>query len=137
VRYAGRVRPVRAKCQFRGRKIGDFDETTYLQATANRSAAFLAYLMQITVPLLLRAFISKSVLVNRTPTIMKKTTTHFALTLGLIALFAVVGVSRTMAYDHDDKGWFDNNHHHHPFIYHNHHRGYWDQQNGVRVFINV
>lgn len=57
---------------------------------------------------------------------------------GLLIL-ALVGFSagRMQAYDHDAHGWYDNDHHHHPFIYHNHHRGYWDERNGVRVFINI
>ncbi len=57
---------------------------------------------------------------------------------GLLVL-ALVGFSagRTQAYDHDDRGWYDRDHHHHPFIYYHNHRGYWDQRNGVRVFINI
>jgi len=57
--------------------------------------------------------------------------------LGLVTLFVVSGAGRLMAYDHDDKGWFDDHHKHHPFVEHNHHRGYWDQRNGVKVFINI
>jgi hypothetical protein len=56
----------------------------------------------------------------------------------LAVLFIGVSASRTMAYDHDDKGWFDNHHHHHSFIQHSGHRGYWDNdKNGARIFINI
>ncbi len=64
---------------------------------------------------------------------MKKT----ILFLGLIAAVLAVGSVRTLAYDHDSHGWWDAHHHHHPFIYHNHHRGYWDERGGTRIFINV
>ena len=62
---------------------------------------------------------------------------HFIPTL-LAVLFVAVSAGRTLAYDHDDKGWWDEHHVHHPFIEYNGHHGYWDHdQNGVRVFINV
>jgi len=47
------------------------------------------------------------------------------------------GATRSVAYDHDSHGWYHNDHHRHNFIYHEHHHGYWDNRNGVRVFINV
>jgi hypothetical protein len=56
----------------------------------------------------------------------------------LVALFVAVGAGRTMAYDHDDKGWFDNQHQHHAFIQHNGHQGYWDHdKSGAQIFINI
>ena len=56
----------------------------------------------------------------------------------LVALFIAVGAGRTMAYDHDDKGWFDNQHQHHAFIQHNGHQGYWDHdKSGAQIFINI
>ena len=56
----------------------------------------------------------------------------------LVLLFIAVGASRTLAYDHDDKGWFDDQHHHHSFIHHNGHRGYWDHdKSGAKIFITV
>ncbi len=64
-------------------------------------------------------------------------TSRKMLFLGLVASFIAVSAGRSMAYDHDEKGWFDDHHKHHPFIYHNHHRGYWDQRDGARVFINI
>jgi hypothetical protein len=64
---------------------------------------------------------------------MKKLLTLTSLILALGALSA----TRVMAYDHDDRGWYDANHHRHPFILYHHHHGYWDQRNGVRLFINV
>jgi hypothetical protein len=56
----------------------------------------------------------------------------------LVALFVAVGAGRTMAYDHDDSGWFDEHHNHHSFIQHNGHRGYWDHdRSGAQIFINI
>ena len=56
----------------------------------------------------------------------------------LAGLFIIAGAGRTMAYDHDDKGWFDENHQHHAFIQHNGHRGYWDHdRRGAQIFINI
>ena len=56
----------------------------------------------------------------------------------LVALFVAVGAGRAMAYDHDDKGWFDNQHNHHAFIQHNGHQGYWDHdKSGAQIFINI
>jgi len=56
----------------------------------------------------------------------------------LVLLFIAAGASRTLAYDHDGSGWFDNNHQHHAFIQHNGHRGYWDHNHsGVLVFITI
>jgi hypothetical protein len=55
----------------------------------------------------------------------------------LAILFIAVGAGRTLAYDHDEKGWLDE-HHHHVFIQHSGHRGYWDHdKGGVRIFINI
>jgi hypothetical protein len=56
----------------------------------------------------------------------------------LVALFIAVGAGRTMAYDHDDTGWFDEHHNHHAFIQHNGHQGYWDHdKSGATIFINI
>jgi len=55
----------------------------------------------------------------------------------LILSVAALGATRTFAFDHDDKGWYDSDHHRHAFIQHEHHRGFWDTRNGARVFINV
>jgi hypothetical protein len=56
----------------------------------------------------------------------------------LAVVFIALAASRTLAYDHDDKGWFDANHHHHAFIHHNGHRGYWDHdKTGAKIFITV
>jgi hypothetical protein len=65
--------------------------------------------------------------------IMKKT----ILILSLAALFTSVGAVRSLAYDHDSHGWYDDHHHRHAFIHHNGHRGYWDQRDGTKVFINI
>jgi hypothetical protein len=56
----------------------------------------------------------------------------------LAVLFIAVGAGRALAYDHDDKGWFDEHHQHHPFIQHNGHQGYWDHdKSGAQIFINI
>jgi hypothetical protein len=56
----------------------------------------------------------------------------------LAVLFVTVSAGRTLAYDHDSNGWYDEHHHHHGFIHHHGHRGYWDHDNsGARVFINI
>jgi hypothetical protein len=60
------------------------------------------------------------------------------LRLSLAVLFITAGAARTLAYDHDDKGWIDSQHHHHPFVQHSGHRGYWDHdKSGAKVFINI
>jgi hypothetical protein len=64
--------------------------------------------------------------------------TNNMLVLGLIALLGAMSAGSSMAYDHDNKGWYDSNHHRHAFISHNHHRGYWDHdKSGAKIFINV
>jgi hypothetical protein len=56
----------------------------------------------------------------------------------LAILFITGTAARTLAYDHDDKGWYDNSHHHHPFVQHGGHRGYWDHdKGGAKIFITV
>ena len=65
---------------------------------------------------------------------MKKTILFVSATAALLA----AGVLPIQAhYYHDKAGWYDEHNHHHSFISYNHHRGYWDTNNGVRVFINV
>jgi len=49
------------------------------------------------------------------------------------------GATRVSAYtySHDDKHWYDKNNKPHTFVkYHGHH-GYWDNNNGAKVFINI
>jgi hypothetical protein len=57
----------------------------------------------------------------------------------LTAVLVTFGASRSLAYDfsHDDKHWYDKNNHPHNMIVHNHHHGYWDTNNGSKVFINI
>ena len=56
----------------------------------------------------------------------------------LVAVFIAVGAGRSMAYDHDSSGWFDEHHQHHAFIQNNGHRGYWDHdKSGAKVFISI
>ena len=65
-------------------------------------------------------------------------TIHKGSLLAVMALLFAGTMGRTLAYDHDDSGWFDNNHVHHAFVHHNGHRGYWDHDNsGARIFINI
>jgi hypothetical protein len=62
--------------------------------------------------------------------------TLFTTSLLILALTGL-GATRTMAYDHDDRGWYDNDHHRHAFTHYHNHRGYWDQRDGARVFISL
>jgi hypothetical protein len=59
--------------------------------------------------------------------------------LSLITVFMAAGTSHSLAYSygHDDSGWYDAHNKHHKFVTHNHHRGYWDTNNGVKVFVNM
>ncbi|HEY0257925.1 MAG TPA: hypothetical protein VGC39_10820 [Candidatus Methylacidiphilales bacterium] len=58
------------------------------------------------------------------------------LMLGLAVFFVLGGSSQSWAYDHHNGGW-DNHHRYHHYGYYHHHRGYWDQRNGLRVWINI
>ncbi len=40
-------------------------------------------------------------------------------------------------HDNDRNGYWDHHHHYHSYENYHHHRGYWDQRNGVRVFISI
>jgi hypothetical protein len=56
----------------------------------------------------------------------------------MVVFVIALSAGRTMAYDHDDTGWFDEHHQHHAFSHHNGHRGYWDHnQSGAKVFITI
>ncbi len=57
------------------------------------------------------------------------------LSLGLVA-FLVAGAGQSWAHDDQDGFWDGHHRYHHYEYYHNHH-GYWDQRNGVRVWINI
>ena len=63
-----------------------------------------------------------------------------SLILGFIVLtLASFGATRASAYTywHDDKHWYDSHNTRHSFVkYHGHH-GYWDNNNGARIFINI
>ncbi len=62
------------------------------------------------------------------------------LVTGMAVFFIAAGICPTWAdngYRHDNHGYWDGNHHRHNYAYHHHHRGYWDQRNGVRVFIGL
>jgi hypothetical protein len=63
-----------------------------------------------------------------------------SLILGFIVLtLATFGATRASAYTywHDDKHWYDKDGHRHSFVFHNGHHGYWDRDNGVRIFVNI
>jgi len=67
------------------------------------------------------------------------TTIQKNLVLSILAvLFIAISAGRTLAYDHDATGWFDNQHQHHAFIQHNGHQGYWDHdKSGAQIFVNI
>lgn len=66
---------------------------------------------------------------------MKKLFVSTLLILTLVGFAA----SRAQAYSyyHDDKYWYDSHHQRHAFVVHNHHHGYWDNDKGVKVFVNI
>ncbi|MCE0482841.1 MAG: hypothetical protein LV479_01225 [Methylacidiphilales bacterium] len=42
------------------------------------------------------------------------------------------------AWSHNDRGYWDNHHAYHHFIYYHDHRGYWrENDNGVRIWVNI
>ena len=57
----------------------------------------------------------------------------------LTTILVGFGASRSLAYSnyHDDKHWYDTHGKSHTFVSHNHHHGYWDMNNGAKVFINI
>ncbi len=57
----------------------------------------------------------------------------------LFSAFMVGGVSQAQAHDRnqDRNGYWDRNGNYHSYGYYHHHRGYWNQHNGVRFWINV
>ncbi len=48
-----------------------------------------------------------------------------------------VDVHKNVTYTHDDKGWYDENHTRHDYETNQGHRGYWNYENGQRVWISV
>ena len=40
-------------------------------------------------------------------------------------------------HDQDREGFRDHHGNYHRYGYHHHHRGYWDQQNGAQIWINI
>ena len=58
------------------------------------------------------------------------------LSLGLAA-FLYTGASQAWADDHGHDGFWDGHHHYHHYEYYHNHRGYWDERNGLRVWINI
>jgi hypothetical protein len=63
--------------------------------------------------------------------------------VGILALCAVsflcAGWGQAWADDHGPgrDGFWDNHHHYRHYEYYHHHRGYWDNQNGLNVWINL
>ena len=57
----------------------------------------------------------------------------------LFTAFLWAGAGQAGAYygNQNQNGYWDNHHQYHNYGYHNHHRGYWNQSNGVRLWINV
>jgi hypothetical protein len=65
-----------------------------------------------------------------------------------LSVLAFTGLSPVSANNGNGNGnWNGNNYqnnsgyhhngHYYPYAYHNNHRGYWQQNNGVRIFINI
>jgi hypothetical protein len=56
----------------------------------------------------------------------------------LFSAFLVGGASQALAYNgyQSSDGYWDRNGYH-QYEYHNHHRGYWNQHDGVRFWINI
>ena len=70
--------------------------------------------------------------------------TKSGLLLATLAACIVLGGSQLRAdewgghhryYDRD--GFWDGQHHYHQYENYRHHRGYWDDRDGVRIFINL
>ena len=63
----------------------------------------------------------------------------FAAVTLLFSVFLLGGALQAGAYDHhgDQDGYRDQGGQYHRYGYHNHHRGYWDRQNGVQLWINI
>ena len=61
--------------------------------------------------------------------------------LGMVVFFTLTGTTLSWAhdgyYDRDRDGYWDGYHRFHHCEYYHHQHGYWDERNGVRVFINV
>ena len=70
--------------------------------------------------------------------------TRLGLLLAAMTAFCVLGSSQAKAEDwgghyryNDRDGFYDGHRHYHHFEYYRSHRGYWDERNGVRIFINL
>ena len=74
---------------------------------------------------------------------MKTLKQHSGGILALAALTASLMLAATTPsfadgpFRHDDNGYWDDHHQYHHFDHYQNHRGYWNQQNGVRVFITL
>jgi hypothetical protein len=57
----------------------------------------------------------------------------------LFSAFLLGGVSQALAHDayQDQNGYRDQNGSYQHYGYHHNHRGYWHENNGVRLWINV
>ncbi len=63
-------------------------------------------------------------------------TAHQLVLLGIAALLTFGSMQRTQAYyDKYPDGYWDHQGHYQHYVIYHHHRGYWDQRNGARVFI--
>jgi hypothetical protein len=58
-----------------------------------------------------------------------------AVTVTLMLASAGQSFADNWRYDHD--GYWDGHHHYHAFQYYHHQRGYWDERNGIRIWINI
>lgn len=61
--------------------------------------------------------------------------------LAMAVLFSALlsgGASQAWAHgDHDQNGYWDHSGYYHHYGYYHNHRGYWNQDNGPRIWINV
>jgi hypothetical protein len=60
--------------------------------------------------------------------------------LAMVVLFSALlsaGAGQAWAYNGDQNGYYDRNGYNHHYGYYHHHHGYWNEQNGVRLWINV
>jgi hypothetical protein len=56
---------------------------------------------------------------------------------GTLMLTTVIPSFADDHFHHDDHGYWDGHHQYHHYAYYQNHRGYWDERNGVRIFINL
>lgn len=68
----------------------------------------------------------------------------FFITAAVALALMLAGVGRSFADDwgehhrySDRDGFWDGQHHYHAYGYYHNHRGYWDERNGIRIWIDL